>query len=66
MLDDIPKYQYGDDHERFWLTFTTTLNGKWNAGYCTTDGAWFDEPRVEDADTLEEAIKKLAEDLHDK
>ncbi len=63
IIEGIPLYISDPKEPRAFLTFSTTINGKWVAGYSNTEGGWLSEPLVKGAETLEDAVKQLSE-LH--
>lgn len=58
-LEDLPKYIYGADEQRLWLTLTADVQGNWLIGYSDTKGKWFEPYAIGDNKTIKEAVEKL-------
>lgn len=57
-MKGLPSYLYNNG-ERFWLTISADIQGKWNAGYCNVEGEWLKEPKIGLQPSIEIAINKL-------
>jgi len=56
--NNLPRYLYNENKDRFWLTISSTINGDWCVGYCSTAGEWLEKPRLT-SETIEDGLKEL-------